>query len=127
METLFINGGKPLNGTLEVVTAKNALLPILAGSIINKKQVVMKLMDYKSLSKIAQEALIKANDGEAFEIKCPDEITITCKRYYYVADYDEMADFAKREREYFLTKKEEKEQELIDINNKIEKLEEIFK
>ena len=93
----------------------------------NKKQVVMKWNEYKNLSKIAQEALIKANDGEAFEIKCPDEIAITCKRYYYVADYDEMADFAKRERGYFLTKKEEKEQELIDINNKIEKLEEIFK
>ena len=93
----------------------------------NKKQVVMKWADYKNLSKIAQEALIKANDGEAFEIKCPDEIAITCKRYYYVADYDEMANFAKIERKYFLTKKEEKEQELIDINNKIEKLEEIFK
>ena len=87
----------------------------------------MKWNEYKNLSKIVQEALIKTNDGEAFEIKCPDEITITCKRYYYVADYDEMADFAKREREYFLTKKEEKEQELIEINNKIEKLEEIFK
>lgn len=93
----------------------------------NKKQVVMKWNEYKNLSKIAQEALIKANDGEAFEIKCPEEITITCKRYYYVADYDEMADFAKREREYFLMKKEEKEQELVEINNKIEKLEEIFK
>ena len=93
----------------------------------NKKQVVMKWNEYKSLSKIAQEALIKANDGEVFEIKCPDEITITCKRYYYIADDDEMADFAKRERGYFLTKKEEKQQELIDINNKIEKLEEIFK
>ena len=93
----------------------------------NKKQIVMKWNEYKNLSKIAQEALIKANDGEAFEIKCPDEITITCKRYYYVADYDEMADFARRERKYFLAKKEEKEQELIEINNKIEKLEEIFK
>ena len=93
----------------------------------NKKQVVMKWNDYKILPKIAQEALIKANDGEAFEIKCPDEIAITCKRYYYIADYDEMADFARREREYFLEKKEEKEQELIEINNKIEKLEEIFK
>ena len=93
----------------------------------NKNQVVMKWADYKILPKIAQEALIKSNGGEAFEIKCPDKITITCKRYYYVADYDEMADFAKREREYFLTKKEEKEQELIEINNKIEKLEEIFK
>ena len=93
----------------------------------NKNKVVMKWNEYKNLSKIAQEALIKSNDGEAFEIKCPDEINISCKRYYYVADYDEMADFAKREREYFLTKKEEKEQELIEINNKIEKLEEIFK
>ena len=93
----------------------------------NKNQVVMKWNEYKILPKIAQEALIKANDGKAFEIKCPDEITITCKRYYYVADYDEMADFAKREKEYFVTKKEEKEQELIEINNKIEKLEEIFK
>ena len=93
----------------------------------NKKQKAMKWNEYKNLSKIAQDALIKANDGEAFEIKCPDEITITCERYYYVADYDEMADFAKREREYFLAKKEEKEQELIEINNKIEKLEEIFK
>ena len=93
----------------------------------NKNQVVMKWNEYKNLSKIAQEALIKANDGEAFAIKCPEEITITCKRYYYIADYDEMADFARREREYFLAKKEEKEQELIEINNKIEKLEEIFK
>lgn len=93
----------------------------------NKHQAVMKWNDYKFLPKNAQEALIKVNDGEAFEIECPDEITITCKRYYYIADYDEMADFAKREREYFLTKKEEKEQELIEINNKIEKLEEIFK
>ena len=93
----------------------------------NKNQVVMKWMDYKNLSKIAQEALIKANDGEAFEIKCPDKIAITCKRYYYIADYDELADFVRREREYFLEKKEEKEQELIEINNKIKKLEEIFK
>lgn len=93
----------------------------------NKKQVVMKWNDYKILPKTAQEALIKSNDGEAFEIKCPDEIAITCKRYYYIADYDEMADFARREREYFLEKKEEKEQELIEINNKIKKLEEIFK
>ena len=93
----------------------------------NKNQVVMKWMDYKNLSKIAQEALIKANDGEAFEIKCPDEIAITCKRYYYIADYDELADFARRKREYYLEKKEKKEQELIEINNTIKKLEEIFK
>lgn len=93
----------------------------------NQHQAVMKWNDYIILPTTAQEALIKANDGEVFEIKCPEEVTITCKRYYYIADYDEMADFAKRERDYFLTKKEEKEQELIEINNKIKKLEEIFK
>ena len=41
METLFINGGRQLNGSLEVVTAKNALLPILAGSIINEDSVTI--------------------------------------------------------------------------------------
>lgn len=41
METLFINGGKLLNGSLEVVTAKNALLPILAGSILNENEVII--------------------------------------------------------------------------------------
>ena len=36
METLYINGGRELYGSLDIVTAKNALLPILAGSIINR-------------------------------------------------------------------------------------------
>lgn len=92
----------------------------------NKNQIVIKWKEYMWLPRIAQEALIKSNDGEPFEIKCPEEISISCKRYYYVADYDEMAHYEKREREYFLAKKEKKEQELIEINNKIEKLEEIF-
>ena len=39
METLFINGGRRLEGELEIVSAKNSLLPILAGSIINDKLV----------------------------------------------------------------------------------------
>lgn len=41
MDTLFINGGKALCGELEVVTAKNAMLPILAGSIISGKSVII--------------------------------------------------------------------------------------
>lgn len=41
METLFINGGNNLKGSLEVATAKNALLPILAGSILNENDVVI--------------------------------------------------------------------------------------
>lgn len=38
-----------------------------------------------------------------------------------------MANYIEGIREYFLAKKEAKEQELIEINYKIEKLEEIFK
>lgn len=41
METLYINGGRNLNGKLEIVTAKNALLPILAGSIISDKKIII--------------------------------------------------------------------------------------
>ena len=41
MENLYIKGGRELNGSLDIVTAKNALLPILAGSIISGKQVVV--------------------------------------------------------------------------------------
>lgn len=41
METLYIKGGRNLSGELNVVSAKNALLPILAGSIISGKQVII--------------------------------------------------------------------------------------
>ena len=34
MNALYINGGRELYGDLEIVTAKNALLPILAGAIL---------------------------------------------------------------------------------------------
>ncbi len=34
METLFIKGGRRISGSLEITTAKNSLLPILAGSIM---------------------------------------------------------------------------------------------
>ncbi len=58
METLFINGGRELVGSLEVVTAKNALLPIMAGSIISGKDVVIhktsKFSDVLYMSKILE-------------------------------------------------------------------------
>ena len=41
MENLYIKGGRELSGSLDIVTAKNALLPILAGSIISGKQVIV--------------------------------------------------------------------------------------
>lgn len=70
METLFINGGRELVGSLEVVTAKNALLPIMAGSIISGKDVVIhktsKFSDVLYMSKILEslgvETVFKDND-----------------------------------------------------------------
>jgi len=41
MEALRIWGGRKLSGELEIVTAKNATLPIIAGSIITSKNVVI--------------------------------------------------------------------------------------
>lgn len=41
METLYIKGGRKLRGDVDIVSAKNALLPILAGSIISGKQVII--------------------------------------------------------------------------------------
>lgn len=42
MEAFRICGGKKLNGSLEIPTAKNAILPILAGSIMSGGLVVVK-------------------------------------------------------------------------------------
>lgn len=41
MEKLLIQGGRKLEGELDVVTAKNAILPILAGSIISDNKIVL--------------------------------------------------------------------------------------
>jgi len=41
MDNLYINGGRELYGSLDIVTAKNALLPILAGSIISDKLIII--------------------------------------------------------------------------------------
>jgi len=45
-EKLIINGGNPLCGKIEVDTSKNALLPILAGSILCSGKVVIKKVTY---------------------------------------------------------------------------------
>jgi len=41
MDNLYIKGGRELKGSLDIVSAKNALLPILAGSIISNKMIVI--------------------------------------------------------------------------------------
>lgn len=41
-ESIIIKGGKPLNGKITVDTSKNATLPIIAGTILTDKEVVLK-------------------------------------------------------------------------------------
>lgn len=59
MDRLYINGGRALNGALDIVTAKNALLPILACSIISGKKVVLHKValfsDVKYMLKILED------------------------------------------------------------------------
>lgn len=59
MDRLYINGGRALSGALDIVTAKNALLPILACSIISGKKVVLQKValfsDVKYMLKILED------------------------------------------------------------------------
>lgn len=68
METLYINGGRELDGSLHVVTAKNALLPILAGSIISGKQVVInrvaRFSDVKMMIQILESLGCKVQSAD---------------------------------------------------------------
>lgn len=41
MEKLFINGGNKLCGSLDIVSAKNSLLPLLAGCILSEGNIVL--------------------------------------------------------------------------------------
>ena len=42
MEKCVINGGNRLSGSIKVESAKNSVLPLLAGSILTNEQVVIK-------------------------------------------------------------------------------------
>ena len=41
MDQLIIEGGNRLEGTIEIKGAKNAILPILAGSLLTKEKVIL--------------------------------------------------------------------------------------
>ncbi len=83
METLCIYGGKELSGSLEVVTSKNALLPILAGSILSGKRVeinkVAKFSDVMYMTDILRslgcELLIEDNTV-IINSNCADKFTV---------------------------------------------------
>lgn len=64
MEKLFIQGGRKLEGQLDIITAKNAILPILAGSIISNENIILqkisKFTDVINMINILKDLGVKA-------------------------------------------------------------------
>lgn len=77
METFYIKGGSTLQGSLEIPTAKNAILPILASTIMNKEMVVIKNSSYFTdvlyMLKILENLGCKIKrEGKTIQINCAD-------------------------------------------------------
>lgn len=85
-EYLIVNGGKKLEGCLDIPTAKNAILPIMAGSILAGNEVVLKNIakysDVINMSKILSslgcgiffdEDTLTINSKHMFSYEIPDE------------------------------------------------------
>ena len=57
MDSLIINGGASLKGQVKVSGAKNAILPIMAASILSSSQVVLSGVTDLEDIKVMSEAL----------------------------------------------------------------------
>ncbi len=83
MENLYIKGGRELIGSLSVVSAKNALLPILAGSIISGKEVIVRRValfsDVLYMTKILESLgnkVVTIDDNLIIDSSCADKFVI---------------------------------------------------
>ncbi len=77
MEHLIINGGRRLSGTLEIQSAKNAVLPIIACCIMSKEDILIKnspkISDIYNMLNIIRSIGGKAEfDGDDIYINCKD-------------------------------------------------------
>ncbi|MBE5757617.1 MAG: UDP-N-acetylglucosamine 1-carboxyvinyltransferase [Clostridiales bacterium] len=87
MEILYIEGGKKLNGEVGIATAKNSLLPIMAGSIISGKKVIIdkvaKFSDVMQMSKILESlGVIVEFENDTMIIDSSD-----CNKYAIKEEY----------------------------------------
>ncbi|MEW6696530.1 MAG: UDP-N-acetylglucosamine 1-carboxyvinyltransferase [Bacillota bacterium] len=73
MEKIIITGGKPLQGTIRVSGAKNAVLPILAASLLTTTQT--KLLDVPNLADVGVICSVLKELGAIIETK-NDELII---------------------------------------------------
>ena len=77
MEKMIITGGKRLEGTVRISGAKNATLPIIAGALLTKEEVILNnvpsVQDVQMMAELAQSvgAKIRFEDNTML-IKLPD-------------------------------------------------------
>ncbi|MBE7061548.1 MAG: UDP-N-acetylglucosamine 1-carboxyvinyltransferase [Clostridiales bacterium] len=68
MEKFVINGGKRLSGTVKIESAKNSVLPLMAGAILTKDEVIIKncpkIHDVLSMAKILRSLGVKVKFEE---------------------------------------------------------------
>jgi len=77
MQKLIIDGGKPLNGEIEIQTAKNAALPIIAACILTDEPVIIencpRLKDIDAMLDIVRHLGCTAEfDGNDLTVCCKD-------------------------------------------------------
>jgi len=85
MDSLLIRGGVPLNGEVRISGAKNAVLPIMAATLLTPEECVIhnvpNLEDVRTMMQILQSLGVKAQfDGQS--------LTLRAERVKDKADYD---------------------------------------
>ena len=71
MEKFIISGGKPLHGSVRIQSAKNAVLPLLAASVLTDETVFIQdvppITDVENMLRILKElgCEIRRNEGGA--------------------------------------------------------------
>ena len=72
MDKLLINGGRPLSGRVDVSGAKNAALPILAGTLLATEPVTIRnvpqLKDVATTITLLQSMGVKATFDEKLNV-----------------------------------------------------------
>ena len=68
MDKFLVHGGRHLNGTVQVGGAKNAVLPVMAASLLTDEEVVIRnvpdLRDVHTLAKVLRELGMEVDHQE---------------------------------------------------------------
>ncbi|MGY8794082.1 MAG: UDP-N-acetylglucosamine 1-carboxyvinyltransferase, partial [Woeseiales bacterium] len=86
MDKLLIKGGTPLNGAITISGAKNAALPVLAGSLLSSEPVVVRnvpqLNDVATMITLLQSMGVQATFDEKLDVEV-DASCVTERRAPY--------------------------------------------